>query len=192
MASHDSTTYNSSDTDSQSAANSYKYHGDTEMGHVTTEEDTIERRVTCSMCACATQTEGYTQTEDFSKIQTGSNESALSDLAAVNPSSGSRFRNTTSIFLGGAALMQVKTETRKQWSSNRRKGIQVTTKYFYQEIDSSWTVAMVIVCFFTAGLIDSIAYRNWGTYVSMQTGNPASENAFSSANLAIVQVIPYS
>lgn len=70
----------------------------------------------------------------------------------------------------GSSVIQIRKETKKSLSSYPRKGYKTTTKYFYQEIDSSWTAVMLVACFFTAGLIDAISFAVWGVFASMQTG----------------------
>lgn len=70
----------------------------------------------------------------------------------------------------GSSVMQVRRPEQGNWYSDARKGYQRTTKYFYQEIDTSWTVVMLIACYFVSGLIDAVAFGVWGVFVAMQTG----------------------
>lgn len=43
---------------------------------------------------------------------------------------------------------------------------------FTAEVDPRWGDALLLVCFFVAGLVDSAAFNMYGCFVSMQTGKP--------------------
>jgi len=51
-----------------------------------------------------------------------------------------------------------------------RHGLRRTKDYFYDELVTSWSSSIIIVCFFTSGLIDSVAFNSWNCFVGMQTG----------------------
>lgn len=70
----------------------------------------------------------------------------------------------------GSSVMQVRKPEKGRWYSDARNKYEVTTKYFYQEIDTSWTVVMLVACYFVSGLIDAVAFGVWGVFVAMQTG----------------------
>ncbi|ETN46742.1 uncharacterized protein HMPREF1541_00931 [Cyphellophora europaea CBS 101466] len=46
-----------------------------------------------------------------------------------------------------------------------------THKYLSQELDIQWMGLPILICFFTSGLIDSVAFNSWNCFVGMQTGN---------------------
>lgn len=69
-----------------------------------------------------------------------------------------------------SSVVQIRKEVKKKWYTYGDKGVKTTTKYFYQEIDSSWTAVLIIACYFVSGLVDSVAYSVWSCFVGMQTG----------------------
>lgn len=66
------------------------------------------------------------------------------------------------------------TSTRQRFAPGKMKplykGAQTTHRFFYHELESSWMGIVIIVCFFTSGLIDSVAFNSWNCFVGMQTG----------------------
>lgn len=48
--------------------------------------------------------------------------------------------------------------------------MQKTRQYLETELDPRWMGSVIIVCFFTSGLIDSVAFNSWNCFVGMQTG----------------------
>ncbi|KAK6384797.1 hypothetical protein LTS17_002360 [Exophiala oligosperma] len=42
---------------------------------------------------------------------------------------------------------------------------------FAQDIDPAWADTILLACFFTTGMVDSIAFNTWDCFVGMQTGN---------------------
>lgn len=55
--------------------------------------------------------------------------------------------------------------------------ISTGTTYAMHELDIAWMGAVIIICFFTSGLIDAVAFNSWNCFVGMQTGAWAeSEN----------------
>lgn len=46
-----------------------------------------------------------------------------------------------------------------------------THRFLSHELDASWMGGIVIICFFTSGLIDSVAFNTWNCFVGMQTGS---------------------
>lgn len=67
-------------------------------------------------------------------------------------------------------VMQFKKETKTNWSKYPKKGYKTTTKYFYEEIDSHWTAALIVVCFFVSGIVDSVSFQTFSVFTSLQTG----------------------
>lgn len=45
-----------------------------------------------------------------------------------------------------------------------------THRFLSQELAVSYMGAPVLICFFTSGLIDSVAFNSWNCFVGMQTG----------------------
>merc|ERR1712000_599927 len=39
------------------------------------------------------------------------------------------------------------------------------------DIDTRWADTILLACFFTTGMVDSIAFNTWSCFVGMQTGN---------------------
>jgi hypothetical protein len=140
-------------------------HDDVETSHGNVEE-TTNSSVASTVCATPA---------DLSNIATHVENTTSSSTGHITSSADSVAEERRDSFneAGGGrrfGLIQIKTVTRKKWSTNPKKGIKTTTKFFYQEVDSSWTVVLVVVCFFTAGMVDAVSYSCWGTFVSMQTG----------------------
>lgn len=71
----------------------------------------------------------------------------------------------------GSSRMQVKKQQKRSLASYPQKGYQITTTYFYQEIETSWTVVMLIACYGVSGMLDAVTFGVWGVFVAMQTGN---------------------
>jgi uncharacterized membrane protein YoaK (UPF0700 family) len=46
-----------------------------------------------------------------------------------------------------------------------------TRRYFNHELHSPYTSLILIICFFTSGLVDSVAFNVFSCFVGMQTGN---------------------
>lgn len=67
-------------------------------------------------------------------------------------------------------VMQTRKETQTRWATYPKKGYKTTTKFFYEEIDSSWTAVLIVVCFFVAGIVDSVSYQTFSVFTSLQTG----------------------
>lgn len=44
------------------------------------------------------------------------------------------------------------------------------TTYSKQELDIAYMGNVIILCFFTSGLIDAVAFNSWNCFVGMQTG----------------------
>ena len=63
------------------------------------------------------------------------------------------------------------------------KGAQTARRFFYHELDSAWMGAVIITCFFTSGLIDSVAFNSWNCFVGMQTGESHPLLPSTSANI---------
>jgi hypothetical protein len=51
-----------------------------------------------------------------------------------------------------------------------KEGSRHTHRFLSHELDASWMGAIVVTCFFTSGLIDSVAFNTWNCFVGMQTG----------------------
>jgi hypothetical protein len=45
-----------------------------------------------------------------------------------------------------------------------------THKYLSHELDVQSMGMVILLCFFTSGLIDSVAFNSWNCFVGMQTG----------------------
>ena len=50
------------------------------------------------------------------------------------------------------------------------KGARTTHRFLSHELDSSWMGLVIVICFFTSGIIDSVAFNTWNCFVAMQTG----------------------
>lgn len=58
-------------------------------------------------------------------------------------------------------------------SSLGRRGeetVHTGARYAMHELDIAWMGAIIIICFFTSGLIDAVAFNSWNCFVGMQTG----------------------
>lgn len=47
-----------------------------------------------------------------------------------------------------------------------------THRYLSHELDEHFMGLVVLICFFTSGLVDSVAFNSWNCFVGMQTGKP--------------------
>lgn len=54
--------------------------------------------------------------------------------------------------------------------SRSEEKISTATTYAMHELDIAWMGAVIIICFFTSGLIDAVAFNSWNCFVGMQTG----------------------
>lgn len=74
--------------------------------------------------------------------------------------------------------------------------VKDTHKYLGQELDIHCMGAVILICFFTSGLIDSVAFNSWNCFVGMQTGEHRSAPPRPSSSLATqltdAQAIPSS
>ncbi|PGG97377.1 hypothetical protein GX51_07347 [Blastomyces parvus] len=43
--------------------------------------------------------------------------------------------------------------------------------YLKEEIDPAWSDMLLLACSFASGVIDSLAFKAWGSFANMQTGN---------------------
>lgn len=48
------------------------------------------------------------------------------------------------------------------------------TGYSTQELDIAYMGNVIILCFFTSGMIDAVAFNSWNCFVGMQTGKLGS------------------
>lgn len=76
-----------------------------------------------------------------------------------------------SIFPVNSHVVIFRKESIRKWKTYPHKGYETTTKHMYEEIDSHWTTAVIVVCFFVTGIVDSCAYQTYGCFTSLQTGN---------------------
>lgn len=74
--------------------------------------------------------------------------------------------------------------------------VKDTHKYLGQELDIQGMGLVILICFFTSGLIDSVAFNSWNCFVGMQTGELSSAPLRPSSSfytqLTNVQAIPSS
>jgi hypothetical protein len=71
-----------------------------------------------------------------------------------------------------------KTRMRKMY-----EGAQTTGRFLSHELDTAWMGAVIVTCFFTSGLIDSVAFNSWNCFVGMQTGQCPSRPHAPSADI---------
>lgn len=62
-------------------------------------------------------------------------------------------------------------ESREKPTQKTKRIVKRAHRYFDQELRSPYTSLILIVCFFTSGLIDSVAFNVFSCFVGMQTGN---------------------
>ena len=43
-------------------------------------------------------------------------------------------------------------------------------RYWDEDVDPKWADLLLILCFFTSGVVDSVAFNVWSCFASMQTG----------------------
>jgi hypothetical protein len=56
---------------------------------------------------------------------------------------------------------------------------ELSQRYLFQELDSSFMSLVLVICFFISGLVDSVAFNSWNCFVNMQSGK-----AFISTSLS--------
>ena len=53
---------------------------------------------------------------------------------------------------------------------------EISRRYLFQELESSYMTLTLIICFFISGLVDSVAFNSWNCFVNMQSGKSASNS----------------
>jgi uncharacterized membrane protein YoaK (UPF0700 family) len=66
--------------------------------------------------------------------------------------------------------MTRKEQTQMEQVDLTRASLRATRGFLYEELDIEWMGTVIIVCFFTSGLIDAVAFNSWNCFVGMQTG----------------------
>ena len=62
-------------------------------------------------------------------------------------------------------------EKKEKSGFGTRDGARKFQNYMNRELRSPYTSLILVICFFTSGLIDSVAFNVWSCFVGMQTGN---------------------
>lgn len=61
-------------------------------------------------------------------------------------------------------------EGEEKISHKAKQGAKRVRRYLNNELRSPYTSLILVVCFFTSGLIDATAFYAWSAFVGMQTG----------------------
>lgn len=93
------------------------------------------------------------------------------DSTSVEDENDLQLQSRPSIQSFESSRIQIKKQQKRSLASFPQKGYQITTTYFYQEIETSWTVVMLIACYGVSGMLDAVTFGVWGVFVAMQTGN---------------------
>ena len=79
----------------------------------------------------------------------------------------SRHSSTTQVSFRSSSMER---PTKHRLSVMTDHATKETHLFLSQELDASWMGVPLILCFFTSGLIDSVAFNSWNCFVGMQTG----------------------
>ncbi|OCT46915.1 hypothetical protein CLCR_02497 [Cladophialophora carrionii] len=113
--------------------------------------------------------------EPLRSVEAGEARVPRSDSLLTLTNNPSSFSSTTTSTFEARASRNSSKECAKRNPMGQMEKLtrtaEVSQRFLYHELDSSYMTVVLVTLFFISGLVDSVAFNSWNCFVNMQTGN---------------------